>query len=67
MKSAVKQFTSQTLPLLIRRSIITRKERRVKSPDLILRPTEDKISKLNELGKQYPFCISIKQKHHDPL
>lgn len=68
MKSApVKQIKHQTLPVFIRRNITTRKEGHVKLPHMAFRPSEETIKKLNELGKQYPFCISFKHKHHDPL
>jgi hypothetical protein len=34
---------------------------------IISRTTEEKLSYLNKLGKQHPFCVIFKQKHHDPL
>ena len=30
-------------------------------------PTEEMIERLNQLGRQYPFCVYYKQKDHDPL
>lgn len=68
MKSAPVKTQSHALHSLIKRSTATRKERQApKTPDVKLAPTEEKISELNYLGKQYPFCINFKQKRHDPL
>jgi hypothetical protein len=30
-------------------------------------PTEELVNHLNQLGKQYPFCVNYKHKSHDPL
>jgi hypothetical protein len=68
MKSALVKTQSQSLHSLIKSSVKTRKDRRIKqSPDIIFPPSEETLHKLNVLGKQYPFCISFKQKRHDPL
>jgi hypothetical protein len=68
MKSASVKTQSHPLHSLIKSSVKTRKDRRRKqSPGIILPPSEETIHKLNDLGKQYPFCISFKQKRHDPL
>lgn len=68
MKSVSAKMQSHPLHSLIKSSVKTRKDRRLKrSPDIIVPPSEETIHKLNDLGKQYPFCISFKQKRHDPL
>jgi hypothetical protein len=68
MKSAPVKTQPQSLHSLIKSSAATRKERHLKKlPDTVLPPTENTISELNMLGKQYPFCVSFKQKLHDPL
>lgn len=38
-----------------------------RSSNRILPPTEEYLSNLNKLGKQYPFCVNFKHKLHDPL
>jgi hypothetical protein len=30
-------------------------------------PDEEVIRKLNEIAREYPFCVSYKEKSHDPL
>ena len=30
-------------------------------------PDEEVIRKLNEIAKEYPFCVFYKEKSHDPL
>ena len=68
MKSASVKTQSPSLHSLIKRSTATRKERQApKTPDVKLPPTEEKISELNNLAKQYPYCVNFKQKRHDPL
>lgn len=68
MKSASVKHQSQPLKSLIKRSVSTRKERQInKSSDEMEPPTDETLSELNNLGKQYPFCINFKQKRHDPL
>jgi hypothetical protein len=68
MKSASVQHQSRPLQSFIKRSTITRKIRRSRTlPEAVPSPTEKTISELNNLGKQYPFCVNFKQKRHDPL
>ena len=68
MKSAPVKTQSSSMHSLIKRSVSTRKERQTQpSPTLLKPPTEETISELNNLGKQYPFCVNFKQKRHDPL
>lgn len=68
MKSAPVKTQSPSLHSLIKRSVTTRKDRQTQqSPTLLKAPTEETISELNNLGKQYPFCVNFKQKRHDPL
>jgi hypothetical protein len=74
MKSASEKNRAQFSQIIIKNGYITKnitdlkKVRRVeRSSNRILPPTEETISKLNKLGKQYPFCVNFKQKIHDPL
>ena len=68
MKSASVQHQSRPLQSFIKRSAITRKTRRSETlSEAIPPPTEKTIIELNNLGKQYPFCVNFKQKRHDPL
>jgi hypothetical protein len=30
-------------------------------------PPEEVVQKLNEIGKEYPFCVSFHEKMNDPL
>lgn len=30
-------------------------------------PSDEKISRLNRIGREYPFCVYYKQKVNDPL
>lgn len=68
MKSASVKAQSPSLHSIIKSSIATRKERRIPtSSNPAKSPTEETINELNNLGKQYPFCVNFKQKQHDPL
>jgi hypothetical protein len=68
MKSATVKTQSLSLNSLIKRSVTTRKDRRAPTfPGVLKPPTEETISELNNLGKQYPFCVNFRQKRHDPL
>ncbi|MCS3797359.1 hypothetical protein [Niastella sp. OAS944] len=68
MKSAQVKAQTPSLQSFIKRSASTRKDRRSQSSvNDVKPPTEEIINELNNLGKQYPFCINFKQKRHDPL
>lgn len=67
MKSAPVKSQLQPLHSIIKSSIETRKDRQAKVRNVVVPPTEEIINKLNELSRQYPFCVSFKQKRHDPL
>lgn len=68
MKSAPVKSQSPSLHSLIKRSTATRKERQApQKTGVMLLPTEEKIVELNNLGKQYPYCVNFKHKRHDPL
>jgi hypothetical protein len=36
-------------------------------PNMIPPPTEEMVSYLNRIGREYPFCVYYKQKVNDPL
>ena len=38
-----------------------------KTQNIVPPPTEETIAYLNKLAQQYPFCVTFKQKRHDPL
>lgn len=68
MKSASVKTQPQSFHSIIKSSIATRKERQTKkTTNIVVPPTDETINTLNELGRQQPFCISFKQKRHDPL
>jgi hypothetical protein len=68
MKSATVKQQSQPLQSIIKRSKATRKERQKPiSHNMTAPPSDEMLSELNHLGKQYPFCVNFKQKRHDPL
>lgn len=67
MKSAPVKSQPQGLHSIIKSSIATRKDRQTKARNVVVPPTEETINTLNKLGKQYPFCVSFKQKRNDPL
>jgi hypothetical protein len=72
MKSVSARF--QSSQLLINRSEAnqqfanrrnTRKAKR--GQNIVPPPTEELVNHLNQLGKEYPFCVNYKHKSHDPL
>ncbi|HEY8895539.1 MAG TPA: hypothetical protein VIM79_12015 [Niastella sp.] len=68
MKSAPVKTQSPSLHSLIKSSVANRKERRTQQSSATVKtPTEETINELNNLGKEYPFCVNFKQKRHDPL
>lgn len=68
MKSVQVKEQTPSLQSFIKRSASTRKARRIQSSvNDVKPPTEKILNELNNLGKQYPFCINFKQKRHDPL
>lgn len=68
MKSAQVKAQPPLLQSIIKRSTSTRKERQAQNTVSVVQPpTEETICELNNLGKQYPFCVNFKQKRHDPL
>jgi hypothetical protein len=69
MKSASVHHQSKPMQPFINRSIATRKVNHQvqKPPNTRVQPSPEMIHRLNELGKQHPFCINFKQKRHDPL
>lgn len=68
MRSATVKKQPPSLHSLIKRSVSTRKERQHPEQNhAVPQPTEKKISDLNNLGKQYPFCVNFKHKQYDPL
>lgn len=68
MKSAQVKTQRPLLHSLIKRSTLTRKDRRTQSSvNDVKPPTEKVITELNNLGKQYPYCVNFRQKRHDPL
>ena len=72
--SATIYSPSMELPVITRRS--ARRANRIKNntstlveklSNAVPPPSEETIERLNQLGKQYPFCVSYKHKDHDPL
>jgi hypothetical protein len=71
--SATIYSPAMELPVISRR--ITRRANRIRInstsvenlSNVVKPPTEETIERLNQLGKQYPFCVYYKQKDHDPL
>ena len=68
MKSALAKTKTQSLLSIIKSSIATQNDRQInRLPDIVVSSTEETLITLNELGRQYPFCVNFKQKRHDPL
>ena len=67
MKSVPVKSQPQSLHSIIKSSIVTRKDRQTKLRNVVEPPTEEIINTLNELSRQYPYCVNFKQKRHDPL
>jgi len=71
--SATIYSPAMELPVISRR--LTRRARRIRISSTSVEhltnavppPSEETIERLNQLGKQYPFCVYYKQKDHDPL
>jgi hypothetical protein len=71
--SATIYSPAMELPVISRR--ITRRTNRTRIgstsvenlSNAVQPPSEETIERLNQLGKQYPFCVYYKQKDHDPL
>jgi hypothetical protein len=72
--SATIYSPAMELPVISRRS--ARRANRIKNnsstlvenlSNVVQSPTEETIERLNQLGKQYPFCAYYKQRDHDPL
>ncbi|MBO9202758.1 MULTISPECIES: hypothetical protein [Niastella] len=72
--SATIYSPAMELPVITRR--ITRRASRIKIStsttverlsNVVPPPTEEMIEQLNQLAKQYPFCVYYKQREHDPL
>jgi len=72
--SATIYSPAMELPVISRRS--ARRANRIKNnssievvklSNAVPPPTEEMIEHLNQLGRQYPFCVYYKQKDHDPL
>jgi hypothetical protein len=70
--SATIYSPAMELPVISRR--LTRRARRIRInaavedlTNVVLPPSEETIERLNQIGKQYPFCVYYKQKDHDPL
>jgi alpha-ketoglutarate-dependent taurine dioxygenase len=72
--SATIYSPAMELPVITRRS--ARRANRIKNnsttkveklSNAVPPPTEETINRLNQLGKQYPFCVCYKHKDHDPL
>lgn len=71
--SATIYSPAMELPVISRR--VTRRANRIRLSaasvehvmNAIPPPTEELVKRLNQLGKQYPFCVYYKQKDHDPL
>ncbi|SEO63827.1 hypothetical protein [Niastella yeongjuensis] len=73
-KSSVTIYSpAMELPVISRR--LTRRANRIRISstavetisNIVPPPSEEMIERLNQLGKQYPFCVYYKQKDHDPL
>jgi hypothetical protein len=60
-------------PAISRRATRRAKRNRINSTSVenlsnaVPPPTEEAVERVNQLGKQYPFCVYYKQKDHDPL
>jgi hypothetical protein len=74
MKNTSVKTRSRSSQLIITSDYITKNvtdlkkvRRSERSSNRVLPPTEETISTLNKLGKQYPFCVNFKQRPHDPL
>jgi len=73
--SATIYSPAMELPVISRRIARRAKRIRINSTSIEVEnlsnvvppPSEETIELLNQLGKQYPFCVYYKQKDHDPL
>jgi len=71
--SATIYSPAMELPVISRRSARRANRIRISSTSVenlsnaVPPPTEEEIERLNQMGKQYPFCVYYKQKDHDPL
>ncbi|WP_133055363.1 hypothetical protein [Niastella koreensis] len=71
--SATIYSPAMELPVISRRLIRRANRTRISSTTVenlsnaVPPPSEEEIHRLNQLGKQYPFCVYYKQKDHDPL
>jgi len=71
--SATIYSPSMELPVISRRITRRANRKRISSTSVenlsnaVPPPTEEAIARLNQLGRQYPFCVYYKQKDHDPL
>jgi hypothetical protein len=71
--SATIYSPAMELPVITRRSARRANRNRINLTSVehlsnaVPPPTEEAIERLNNLGKQYPFCVYYKQKDHDPL
>jgi hypothetical protein len=71
--SATIYSPAMELPVISRR--LTRRAKRIRISstsvenlsNAVLPPSEETIEHINQLGRQYPFCVYYKQKDHDPL
>jgi hypothetical protein len=71
--SATIYSPAMELPVISRR--LTRRANRIRISSTTVEnlsnavppPSEEETNRLNQLGKQYPFCVYYKQKDHDPL